>query len=91
MVNLLDPIGMTLGLAFTPTRTLGELHSIGSHLIHGQTGAAQTAVEGLVHRAVNPSAPFSYLYRGGQVAGALVDGTVGCLEIAQGVRTKTRP
>lgn len=90
-VNLLDPIGMTLGLAFTPTRTLGELQTIGNHLLQGQTGAAQTAVEGLVHRAVNPTAPFSYLYRGGQIAGALVDGTVGCLEIAHGVRTNSLP
>lgn len=91
VVNLLDPIGMTLGLAFTPTQTLGELQTIGAHLIQGQTAAAQTVVEGLVHRAVNPTAPFSYLYRGGQVAGALIDGTIGCLEIAHGVRTNSKP
>ncbi|MBN9426761.1 MAG: hypothetical protein J0H09_09655, partial [Burkholderiales bacterium] len=49
----------------------GELQTIGGHLVQGHTAAAQTAVEGLVHRAVNPAAPFSYLYRGGQIAGAL--------------------
>lgn len=91
IVNLLDPIGMTLGLAFTPTRSWGELQTIGTHLIHGQTGAAQTAVESLVHRAVNPAAPFSYIYRAGQVAGAITDGTVGFLEIAHGVRTNNKP
>lgn len=91
VVNLLDPVGMTLGLAFTPTQTLGDLQTIGAHLVQGQTAAAQTAVEGLVHRAVNPVAPFSYLYRGGQVAGAIIDGTVGYLEIAHGVRTNNKP
>lgn len=91
VVNLLDPVGMTLGLAFTPAQTWGELQTIGTHLLQGQTGAAQSVVEGLVHRAVNPTAPFSYLYRGGQVAGALIDGTVGCLEIAHGVRTNSLP
>lgn len=91
VINLLDPVGMTLGLACTPVETLGSLQVIGSSLLHGNTGAAQSAIEGLVHRAVNPVAPFSYLYRGGQVAGALIDGTVGGLEIAQGLRTKNNP
>ena len=91
VINLLDPIGMTLGLACTPVETLGSLQLIGTSLLHGNTGAAQTVIEGLVHRAVNPVAPFSYLYRGGQLAGAAIDGTVGGLEIAQGLRTNKNP
>lgn len=91
LVNMLDPVGMTLGLVCTPGQTWGELSNIGGHLLHGQTGAAQTAVEGLVHRAVNPGAPFSYLYRGGQWAGAGVDGAIGVLEIRQGLKTKNAP
>lgn len=82
---------MTLGLAFTPRETLGSLQVIGSSLLQGNTVAAQSAIEGLVHRGVNPVAPFSYLYRGGQLAGAAIDGTVGCLEIAHGLRTKSNP
>ena len=91
VINLLDPIGMTLGLACTPMETLGSLKTVGSSLLHGNTAAAQSVIEGLVHRAVNPVAPFSYLYRGGQVAGAAIDGTVGGLEIAQGLRTNNNP
>ncbi|MFN8609807.1 MAG: hypothetical protein U0931_19865 [Vulcanimicrobiota bacterium] len=91
LVNMLDPVGMTLGLVCTPRQTWGELSNIGGHLIHGQTGAAQTAIEGLVHRAVNPTAPFSYLYRGGQWAGAGIDGTIGALEIRQGLNSNNKP
>ena len=91
LVNMLDPVGMTLGLVCTPGQTWGELSSIGTQLFHGHTGTAQSGIEALVHRAVNPTAPFSYLYRGGQWAGAGIDGTIGALEIRQGIKSGNKP
>lgn len=87
LINMLDPVGMTLGLVCTPRDTLGQLGGIGSALIHGQTDAARAGIEVLVYRGVNPVAPFSYLYRGGQWLGAAIDGTIGGLEVSHGLKT----
>lgn len=88
IVNMLDPAAMTLSLVAKPMETLASVAHIAGAVWTGQTADAQAQIEGLVHRAVHPPAPYSYAYKGGQVLGALVDGTVGGLEIAQGIRHK---
>ena len=87
IVNMLDPAATTLSMVMQPAATLSSLANIGQALCAGKLGLAQTHIEGLVDRGIHPPAPYSYLYTGGQVLGAVVDGTIGGLEIAQGVRT----
>lgn len=86
IVNMLDPVAMTLSLVSKPLETFSSVTHIAGAVFSGQTSDAQAQIESLVHRAVHPVAPYSYAYKGGQVLGAVVDGTVGALEIAQGVR-----
>lgn len=88
LVNMLDPAAMTLSLVTRPAEAYNALSGIATALYHGQTSVAQSHIEGLVHQAVNPRAPYSYFYRGGQVLGAVMDGTIGGLEIAEGIRTQ---
>lgn len=88
LVNMLDPMAMTLSLVTRPSATYQSLSHIAGALVGGQTQAATAEIERLVSQAVNPRAPYSYAYRGGQILGAVMDGSIGGLEIAEGIQKR---
>jgi hypothetical protein len=88
IVNMLDPAATALSMVAQPAATLSSLSKMGQALYAGNLGGAKVQVEGLVARGLNPPAPYSYFYKGGQVLGAVVDGTIGGLEIAEGIRNR---
>lgn len=88
LVNMLDPMAMTLSMVTQPAATYQSLSHIAGALAGGQTQSATAEIEKLVSQAVNPRAPYSYAYRGGQILGAVMDGSIGGLEIAEGLNKR---
>jgi hypothetical protein len=82
---MVEPAATKLSLLLQPAATLSALTQVGQALNAGQLGVAQGHLEGLLHRGIHPPAPYSYLHTSGQVLSAVVDGTIGGMEIAHGV------
>jgi len=87
LVHMIDPAAMTIGLALEPVTNLKAAAGIATDLFAGNTEAAQVGIKALVHKAVNPQGPLKHVYTGGQVLGAVADGTIGSLEVVEGLRT----
>lgn len=87
LVNMIDPAAMTIGLALEPVTNLQAAAGIASDLFAGNTDAAQAGIKALVHKAVHPQGALQHVYTGGQVLGAVVDGTIGSLEVVEGLKT----
>ncbi len=87
LVNMIDPAAMTIGLLSEPITNAQAVMGIASDFWTGNTEQAKDGIKTLVERAVNPQGAMKYVYTGGQVLGAVVDGTVGSLEVVEGLKT----
>ena len=87
LVNMVDPAAMTLGLISEPITNGKAVLGIASDFWAGNSEAAKDGIRTLVDRAVHPKGALQHVYTGGQVLGAIVDGTVGSLEVVEGLKT----
>lgn len=90
LINLIDPTAMTLSLALRPVETGNAALGVVRSLLGGDTEQASQGLKGLVASAVNPQGNLKHMYRGGQILGAVVDGGIGIMEMAEGLSSGNR-
>lgn len=90
LVGLVEPAGITLGVASHPMENLASLSLIASSAFHGHLGEAGHEVSQLVDRAMNPEGAAGIIYKSGLGLRAAVDGVVGGLELYQGVKNQDK-
>jgi hypothetical protein len=90
LVGLIEPAGITLGLAMTPMQTWDSVSTIASAAFHGNMGDAGKEVGELVDRAMHPGGMAGVVYKSGLGLRAAVDGVVGGLELYQGFKNNDK-